>query len=93
MTILENLHYVTKAFPMRITNRSTKTIYVKFDTDRAYLTESLDKASEEAGFNVSGGAKGAEGAVGANWNSSTERQRKYINVLASRGFTRLPPGT
>ena len=63
-----------------------------FNTDRNYLTESLDKASNSAGFTVSGGYGGAEGSVGANWSDSTEKQRKYTNVLASRDFRRLLPG-
>jgi len=60
--------------------------------DRKYLTESIDKASSESGFSVSGGYGGAEGSLGANWSSQSETGRKFQWAIAKRGYERVPPG-
>ncbi len=68
---------------MRIINRSNKAIFAKFDTDRAYLTESIEKLNKAGGFNVN--IPGVGGG-GADWSEGSTKQTKWKNELTGRGY-------
>lgn len=61
---------------------------MKWDTDRQYLMESIEKASNAAGISVSGG----KASVGVNWSKSSETAKKFDWAIAARGYEQVPVG-